>query len=113
MSGRERNSDQAPWVSRASLSGERGERSMSETLSRDLMDLSAGALAAAIAKGEASALEACDAAIARIEDRDRAINAVVVRDFDRARTTAKAADAARARGETAPLLGVPMTVKES
>ena len=42
-----------------------------------------------------------------------AINAVVVRDFDRARTAAKAADTALARGERGPLLGLPMTVKES
>ena len=41
------------------------------------------------------------------------INAVVVRDFDRARDAARAADAALARGERRPLLGLPMTVKES
>ena len=53
-----------------------------------------------------------DAAIARIESVDRKINAVVVRDFDRARDAARAADAALARGERSPLLGLPMTVKE-
>jgi amidase len=37
----------------------------------------------------------------------------VVRDFDRAREAARAADAALARGERRPLLGLPMTVKES
>jgi Asp-tRNA(Asn)/Glu-tRNA(Gln) amidotransferase A subunit family amidase len=35
---------------------------------------------------------------------------VVVRDFDRAREAARAADARLARGERAPLLGLPMTV---
>ena len=60
-----------------------------------------------------SAAELTDAAIARIEARDGPINAVVVRDFDRAREQARAADAALARGERRPLLGVPMTVKES
>ena len=40
------------------------------------------------------------------------INAVVVRDFDRARVAADAADAALGRGERRPLLGLPMTVKE-
>jgi amidase len=69
--------------------------------------------ARAIADGELTTLEACDAAIARIEALDDAINAVVVRDFDRAREQAKAADARRANGERAPLNGVPMTVKES
>lgn len=59
-----------------------------------------------------SARELCDAAIARIEAHDPKINAVVVRDFDRARAAADAADAARARGERRPLLGLPMTVKE-
>jgi amidase len=36
----------------------------------------------------------------------------VVRDFDRARQAADAADAALGRGERRPLLGLPMTVKE-
>ena len=69
--------------------------------------------AAAIAAGEITARAACDAAIARIETLDGPINAVVVRDFDRARDAADAADARLAAGEHAPLLGVPMTVKES
>lgn len=86
---------------------------MSETLDRDLLDRSAGALVAALAAREVSALELTDAAIDRIERRDGAINAVVVRDFDRARTAARAADQALARGERRPLLGLPMTVKES
>jgi len=86
---------------------------MSETLSRDLLDLSAAELAEAVATRKVSALELTDQAIARIEARDGPINAVVVRDFDRAREAAKAVDAAVARGERAPLMGVPMTVKES
>jgi amidase len=86
---------------------------MSETISRDLLDGTASELVAALAARKVSALELTDAAIARIEVRDKAINAVVVRDFDRARDAAKAADAALARGERRPLLGLPMTVKES
>ena len=86
---------------------------MSETLSRDLLDSSATELAAALAARKVSAAELTDQAIARIEARDGPINAVVVRDFDRARTAAKAADAALARGEKGALLGLPMTVKES
>lgn len=70
-------------------------------------------LAGQIAAGELSAAEAVDAAIARIERLDGDINAVVVRDFDRAREAAKAADARRAQGVAGPLNGVPMTVKES
>lgn len=79
----------------------------------DLATAGAGRLARALAAREVSALEVCDAAIARIEAGDREINAVVVRDFDRARAQARAADAALARGERRLLLGVPMTVKES
>ncbi len=86
---------------------------MSETLSRDLLDQTAGELVQALAERKVSALELTDAAIARIEDRDGAINAVVVRDFDRARVAARNADAALARGERGALLGLPMTVKES
>ena len=79
----------------------------------DLATADAGQLARALAERAASALEVCDAAIARIEAGDRDINAVVVRDFERAREQARAADRALARGERRPLLGVPMTVKES
>lgn len=86
---------------------------MSETLSRDVLDLSAGEIVEALAAGKVGALELTDRAIARIEARDGPINAVVVRDFDRAREAARAADAALARGERRPLLGLPMTVKES
>jgi len=86
---------------------------MTDTLTSDLADATAGETVRAIAAGRISALEATDAAIARIEARDGPVNAVVVRDFDRARTAAKEADAAVARGERRPLLGVPMTVKEA
>jgi len=79
----------------------------------DYPTATAGALAKALADREVSSAELVDTAIARIEAMDGDINAVVVRDFDRARDAAKAADAALARGERAPLLGVPMTVKES
>jgi amidase len=70
-------------------------------------------LAAALQARKVSALELTDIAIARIERLDRRINAVVVRDFARARDAARIADAALFRGEKGALLGVPMTVKES
>src|SRR5581483_1609299 len=81
--------------------------------SGDLTYRTAGELAGLLAKREISAVELFERAVARIEMHDKAVNAVVVRDFDRAREAARAADAALARGERAPLLGVPMTVKES
>ena len=74
---------------------------------------SANELAKCIAQGELSAVEATDAAIARIERLDGPINAVVVRDFDRAREAAGKADERRAAGNAGPLNGVPITVKES
>jgi amidase len=60
-----------------------------------------------------SALEVLDHTIARIEALDARLNAVVVRDFDRAREAAKAADAALAHGDHRPLSGVPITIKEA
>jgi amidase len=67
---------------------------------------------AALATKRVSAVELLDAAVARIEALDKRINAVVVRDVERARAAALAADEAMARGERRPLLGLPMTVKE-
>jgi len=72
----------------------------------------AAELVEALAKRRVSSRELVDSAIARIEALDSKINAVVVRDFDRARAAAAAADAALAEGERRPLLGVPITVKE-
>ncbi|WP_375161768.1 amidase [Bradyrhizobium sp. RDT46] len=60
-----------------------------------------------------SATELVEQAVGRIEALDSRINAVVVRDFERARAAAREADAALMRGERRPLLGIPMTVKES
>ena len=68
---------------------------------------------AALQARRVSALELTNHTIAHIETVDRRVNAVVVRDFERARHAAKAADTALLRGETRGLLGVPMTVKES
>jgi len=75
--------------------------------------LTAAELIDALRAAKISALELTDQAIARIEALDKSLNAVVVRDFDRARDAAKAAEAALARGERRPLLGIPMVVKES
>ena len=73
---------------------------------------SAKDLAEAVRTRSVSALELTDAAIARIEALDGPINAVVVRDFDRARDQARQVDLAIANGADLPLAGVPMTVKE-
>lgn len=77
----------------------------------DLAFASARQIAAMIRRGKLGCLEALDHAIARVERMDGPINAVVVRDVERARKRARRLDR---RGEsTGPLHGVPMTVKES
>ncbi|MEU6864224.1 amidase [Streptomyces sp. NPDC046876] len=70
-------------------------------------------LAAALRAREVTSAELTDAAITRIERHDKAVNAICVPDFDRARDAARDADRALARGEHRPLLGIPVTVKES
>ena len=81
------------------------------------MPLSPHATAAELARAldlrEVSAVELTEAAIARIDALDGPINAVCVKTYERARSSAKAADERRAKGERGALLGVPMTVKES
>src|SRR5437868_5988489 len=78
-----------------------------------LIAASAGELAQRIARGEVSALEAVEAHVARIEQVNARLNAVVVKRYDAARDEARRADTARLRGEPlGPLHGVPVTVKE-
>ncbi len=75
---------------------------------------SATELAAAIQRKEVSSRELTDLYIDRVERYDEQINAVVVRDFERGRQAADAADEALAKGEPlGPLHGVPMTIKEA
>ena len=80
--------------------------------SEELAYRTADDLVKAIAGRQVSSRELVDNAISRIEAFDPKINAVVVRDFERARAAADTADAALAKGESRALLGVPMTVKE-
>src|SRR3954453_15168986 len=70
-------------------------------------------MSAALTAKKVSAVELAQDAIGRIERHDAKINAICVRDFDRGLARAPEADAALARGETKPLLGLPLTVKES
>jgi amidase len=92
-------------------------RAADDAASSDKADLAvdyqtAENLVALLQARQVSAIELVDRAIARIEAHDGKLNAVVVRDFDRARAAAAEADRALARGDRRPLLGVPMTVKE-
>jgi amidase len=75
---------------------------------------SATRLAGEIRDRRVGCLELLDFFLARAEQYNPALNAIVAWQVDRARERARAADTALARGEVwGPLHGVPMTVKES
>ena len=66
----------------------------------------------ALRSREVSAVELLELHIRRIERYNPALNAVVIKDYDRAEAAARAADAARASGEDGALLGLPLTIKD-
>ena len=79
-----------------------------------LMERSASALASLIAAREMSSLEVVEAHIARIEEVNSALNAVIWKRYAEARAEALRADEALARGDAVgPLHGVPITIKEA
>ena len=81
---------------------------------RDICFGSATALAADIRARKVGCLEALDHFWQRTERFNAGLNAIVVSDMERARSRAREADAAIARGESwGSLHGVPLTVKES
>lgn len=87
---------------------------MEATNNASLTQLSATALAALLARGEISSLEAVEAHIERIEQVNPNLNAVVVKRYEAARAEARAADERFTKDrELAPLHGVPITIKES
>lgn len=73
---------------------------------------SAASMLAALRSTQISATELLDLHLRRIERFNPALNAIVTPDYENARTRATAADAARARGEDGPLLGLPLTIKD-
>lgn len=79
------------------------------------MDMSAGTLASAIRAKKISAHEALDAHLARIEQVNPSINAIVTLDADAAVAAATAADELTMSGvdDLPPLHGVPMTHKDT
>ena len=72
----------------------------------------ATAMLAALDDGAVSAVELLDHHLERIGKHNPTLNAIVTPDYDNARARARAADEARARGESAPLLGLPLTIKD-
>ncbi len=80
----------------------------------DIIYASAKSIAQAIQDKQVSAVEVVDAHLARIDEVNPALNAVVQLAADRARAEAADADAALARGESnGALHGVPFTLKDS
>jgi len=74
--------------------------------------MTASAVAAAVAARKISAMEATDAALARIAARDGVLNAFTDVTAERARSKAREVDAAIAAGRpVGPLAGVPFAVK--
>lgn len=67
----------------------------------------------ALRRGDVRSTELVERAIERIRQVDGQLNAVVVRDTERALAAARTADQARQRGDERPLLGLPVTVKEA
>jgi amidase len=63
--------------------------------------------------GELSARELTERVLGRLDAANPRLNAVVARDDGAALAAADAADAARRRGSTQPLLGIPVTIKDS
>ena len=79
----------------------------------NLADLSAADLARRIATGDATATEAVEASLERIERRNPGVNAFSVVLADEARAEAARLDDRRAGGEPlGPLHGVPVAIKE-
>ena len=77
-------------------------------------DLFAGAasMLESLRAREISAAELLELHLARIETHNAELNAIVTFNVEEARRQARAADRSREQGEDAPLLGLPMTVKD-
>ena len=83
-------------------------------MSDEPCEVPARVLARRLRQRKLTAVEALEAHLERIEERNPVLNAVVSLDADRARKSAAAADAALRRDEVwGPLHGVPMTLKDA
>ena len=76
-------------------------------------DLTATRASDLMSARELSAVELLESCLARADDTDIAVNALVTRDDDAARSTAQAIDDARAReAPLGPLAGLPVAIKD-
>lgn len=86
-----------------------------ESTDLPVVQMGAAQIAAAIRAGELTSAEAVEASIARIEEVNPRLNAVVTPTFESAREAAAAADrqiAAQGTDGLPPLFGVPVTIKD-
>ncbi|MBU6348774.1 MAG: Asp-tRNA(Asn)/Glu-tRNA(Gln) amidotransferase subunit GatA [Chloroflexi bacterium] len=81
-------------------------------MSKALYELTLHAAWAALQRGDFSAVELTQSLLDRIAQVDGQINAYLTVTAEQALAQATAADACRSRGETAPLLGIPLAVKD-
>src|SRR5471030_1789888 len=79
----------------------------------ELLDKGAAAISAAVRTGRLKARDVAEAAIARVEARNKALTAIVDFNPAEARAAADAVDARRKQGFDGPILGVPYTVKDT
>lgn len=79
----------------------------------DIALLPAHELIGLLHRGEIGSEELLDIFLARCDRFNGEVNAVVAFDREGARTAARAADRRLARGDEAPLLGLPMTIKDT
>ncbi|MGD0946322.1 MAG: Asp-tRNA(Asn)/Glu-tRNA(Gln) amidotransferase subunit GatA [Candidatus Binatia bacterium] len=78
----------------------------------DLHSLTLERASALLAKKEISAVELARAALKRIDITNRDIHSFITVTEEAALAQARAADARRARGDTGPLLGLPVAIKD-
>src|SRR5476651_85318 len=79
----------------------------------ELLDEGAAAISAAVRTGKLKARDVAEAAIARVEVRNKDLTAIVDFNPAEARASADAVDARRKQGFDGPILGVPYTVKDT
>lgn len=80
----------------------------------ELLDMTALQLAAAIKKGETTAVEAAEMVLARIEEQDKTYNCYVTVDAEGALAQAKVVQKRIEAGElTGTLAGVPVALKDN
>ncbi len=81
-------------------------------MNRELVELTLTEAVEGLESGEFSAVELAQAYLDRIDAVDPSVQAFLTVSRDRALEQAKAADARRRQGDHAPLLGIPLAIKD-